>query len=234
MHHSDDIDVTASIRRRDVLDDIRQRETAELLRANGAADLAGRLERCATARRSRGRTTWPWACKTAGCSWCGRRTARRWWRGLSLWSMASADPLMLAQLPPRLDLPLLSIAPQIRRALRDLRDRAARADRRWAGLAIAGMVDSTGSALLLVRHPDLSQAAVARAIARRWPGARCCAPDPAMALPDFDFCPEAAATLACARRGVEPLRVVIMPRMEKRSATPPAEYEQPLPFIVAG
>ncbi len=71
---------------------------------------------------------------------------------------------------------------------RALRDRAARADRRWGTVPIAGMVDAQGHLLLVGIHPDLPTQVVERVVARRWPQVRCQPPfDPA---PSFTFRPE--------------------------------------------
>jgi hypothetical protein len=48
-----------------------QDEVIVALRFIGESDLAGRLERCMTARRERrGGDGWPFTCRSAACFWC--------------------------------------------------------------------------------------------------------------------------------------------------------------------
>ena len=72
---------------------------------------------------------------------------------------------------------------------------------------MAGMATGAGGALVLVGHADIGRADVVRALSRRWPGAA--VGDPAAALPSWIMSAEDAAELARARRGAEPLRVVV-------------------------
>ena len=163
-----------------------------------AADM---LQRCMEVRLSRRHGSgWPATCRNAGCVWCGPSTARRRWRGIERWITEDDAPVSLAVLPlgPGRGVLRRAVA-HLRRALRDVRDRAARRDRRWRGVAIAGMASADGTALLLIRHPGVGRAEVAEALCRRWPGA---VVGVAGSLsPSWEMRVEDAVELARARRG---------------------------------
>ncbi len=100
-----------------------------------------------------------------------------------------------------------------RRALRDVRDRAARRRAPWGGVAVAGMVTGNGTAFVLVSHPGAARQEVAAVLRRRWPAAvvgAVGAAEPSWSMPVED-----AAELARTRRGVEPLRIIVL---EQRAA----------------
>jgi hypothetical protein len=95
-----------------------------------------------------------------------------------------------------------------RRALRDVRDRAARRRTAWGGVAMAGMAAGGDTAFVLVRHPGVTRQEVATVLRRRWSAAvvgAVGAAEPSWLMPVED-----AAELARTRRGVEPLRILVM------------------------
>ena len=209
-----------------------QEQVIAALRGGGDSGLADRLARCMAARFGRrssdGR---PWTCRSPGCSWCRTPLLRRWWSGMERWIAAGGEPVSVAVLP-LLGRPggLRSAVSRLRRACRDVRDRAARRWPRWRGVAVAGMAVGGGTAVLLIRHAGLSREEVERMVARRWPdalvgcGAR---PSPCWAVSVDD-----AVELAHARRGVEPLRIVVLPqRVHLRGGGQPAAAE-PMPVIL--
>jgi hypothetical protein len=76
-----------------------QQEVIVALNEVGEVDLAGRLERCATARRERrGGDGWPHICRSAACVWCRRPMIRSWWYGMCQWT-AEATTWSLATIP---------------------------------------------------------------------------------------------------------------------------------------
>jgi hypothetical protein len=93
--------------------------------------------------------------------------------------------------------------------MRDVRDRAAQRRSRWRGVAITGMTSANGAALLLIRHPALTRAEVADVLRRRWPDVTL---SDGTVPPTWEMTVEDAVELACERRGVEPLRVVVLPQ----------------------
>lgn len=190
--------------------------------------IASRLERCAAERFARRRDRWPWTCRSSGCQWCGPRLAARWWRGLAQWAGEAAAPALHMVLPEQHG-PLIGVAPKLRRALRDLRDRAARNDLRWRAVAIAGMLDGSGRAHVLIRHMELPATLAVRTMMRRWPKARYV--DSSEMGPRFFFSPADAAALARARRGVEPLRVVVLAQRPRRPRQAASGGRDPMPWL---
>ena len=96
---------------------------------------------------------------------------------------------------------------------------------------MAGMATGAGVALVPVGHVGNGRAEVGDMLRRRWPGAA--VDDHAAALPSWIMSAEDAAELA--RRGAEPLRVVVAAR---RSARPDSlggnahAWTGPLPVVL--
>ncbi len=181
------------------------------LRATGDLHLGDRLTRCMDARGARRQDDgWPWTCRTSGCAWCGGTLARRWWRGLVRWAMEDGTaPVTLAVLPLHHRAgDLRAAVARLRRACRDVRDRTARRNQRWRGVAMAGMATDGDTAFLLVRHPGVTRHEVAAVLRRRWPAA--VVREVGTAEPSWSMSVEDAVELARARRGVEPLRIVVL------------------------
>ena len=212
-----------------------QAEAVAALLATGDTRAAARLRRCAEARAARRRGDgWPWTCRSAGCAWCRRALLLRWWRGLRSWVEQDGAPVSLAALPLGHEPGRLRAAvSRLRRACRDVRDRAARRSRRWRGVVMAGMATAQGIALVLVGHAGVARAEVVRALSGRWPGAA--VGDPAAALPSWIMSAEDAAELARARRGAEPLRVVVAAQRGARSGGVDGDahaWTGPLPVVL--
>jgi hypothetical protein len=75
---------------------------------------------------------------------------------------------------------------------------------------MAGMAFGNGRAVLLIRHASVSAVEVSDVITRRWPNAiirQCNSASPCWAMSVED-----SVELARTRRGVEPLRVVVLPQ----------------------
>ncbi len=183
------------------------------LRESGDLHIADRLTRCMQARAARRQNDgWPWACRSSGCVWCGGTLARRWWRGLVRWAMEDGTaPVTLAILPLHHRAGELPAAvARLRRALRDVRDRAALRRTAWGGVAVAEMATGDGTAFVLVRHPGVARQEVAALLRRRWPAA--VVREVGTEEPSWSMSVEDAAELARTRRGVEPLRIVILPQ----------------------
>ena len=158
----------------------------------------------------------------------------RWWRGLRRWIEQDGAPVSLAVLPLGHEPGRLRAAvSRLRRACRDVRDRAARRSGRWRGVVMAGLVTGGGVALVLVGHAGVGRAEVVRTLSRRWPGAA--VGDLAAAPPSCLMSAEDAAELARARRGAEPLRVVVA---AQRGARPDSvgrdahAWTGPLPVVL--
>ena len=96
----------------------------------------------------------------------------------------------------------------------------------WRSMAIAGMATAHQTALLLIRHGDLSRMEVADTLGRRWPS--CVVGDLGTASPSWTMPDADAIELARIRRGVEPLRVLVLGRRSAVSMPLPAE---PMPTL---
>ena len=151
------------------------------------------------------------------------------------WVMEDGAPVSLAVLPlPDHPAGFRSRVARVRRALRDVRDRAARRHASWRAVALAGMATGDGTALVLVRHPGIARAEVADALGGRWPDAA--VGDAAASEPSWAMATEDAADLARARRAVEPLRIVVPAQRaadveaRRRAATgSPTPFFEPMP-----
>jgi hypothetical protein len=75
-------------------------------------------------------------------------------------------------------------------------------------VALAGMVTGNASALVLVRHSGIDRVEVADVLRGRWP--ELTISDLGSASPCWALSVEDAVELARARRGVEPLRIVVL------------------------
>ncbi len=75
-------------------------------------------------------------------------------------------------------------------------------------MVMAGMASADGTALLMVRHPDIDQQEVLEVLRRRWPSA--IISDIADEQPSREWPLEDIVELANVRRGVEPLRIVVL------------------------
>jgi hypothetical protein len=125
------------------------------------------------------------------------------------WTGTDSHSVSLAILPLHHPPEMLRAAVRrLRRALRDIRDRMCRRDDRWHAVAVAGMAQGDGKAMLLVRHPGIGEAEIAEVLQRRWPDAQ--VTDFTTVFPVWNLGVENAVELARARRGVEPLRIVVM------------------------
>jgi hypothetical protein len=122
--------------------------------------------------------------------------------------MEGGEPVSLAMLPVARDAGGLRHAvARLRRACRDVRDRAARRRAPWRHVALAGMATGN-SALLFVRHTGIGRSEVAAVLEARWPDVS--VGDVGAAEPSWTLATADAAELARVRRGVEPLRIIVL------------------------
>jgi hypothetical protein len=204
-----------------------QQEVIALLNETGDFDLADRLERCAAVRRERrGGDGWPHICRSAGCVWCRRPMIRSWWYGMCRWSAeATTWSLAVISVPSLAGLP--NAVRRLRRGLRDVRDRMARHRRSWRDVGFAGMAGGDGTALVLVSHERVDRYEVLDVLRQRWPEVAVKTFE--QETPTWAMAAEGAADLGRHRRGVEPLRIVIMPQQERQVASP---IVQAMPVVV--
>ncbi len=187
-------------------------------------DLADQLERCMTARR--GGDGRPFTCRSAACVWCRQPLIRSWWNGIRNWS-AEAATWSLAIIPVQSRAGLRDGVRRLRRGLRDVRDRMARRRTQWRDVCFVGMAGGDGTALVLVSHEGLDRRELADVLRRRWP--ELVLKSPEQEEPTAAMTTEDAADLGRCRRGIEPLRVVIMPQFDRPIAAPAVE---PMPVLV--
>jgi hypothetical protein len=198
-----------------------QDEVIARLTETGDLDLAGRLERCMTARRERHHGDgWPFTCRSAACVWCRRPMIRASWSGMCQWT-AVATMWSLAVIPLHSSAGLPAAVQRLRRGLRDVRDRSARRWMRWREVCFAGMASGDHTALLLVIHEGIDRGEVQNVLCARWPAVVVKSlenEEPTVAMSPAD-----AADLGRCRRGVEPLRVVVMAQHDRQVAAPMIE-----------
>jgi hypothetical protein len=191
-------------------------------------DLADRLERCMTARHERrGGDGWPYSCRSAACVWCRRPMIRSWWNGMRHWSAeAATSSLAIIQLHSLVGVP--DAVRRLRRALRDVRDRMARRRNRWREVCFAGVAGGDHRAIVLVSHEGIDRREVQDVLGRRWP--EVVVKTLEQEQPVVAMTAENAVDLGRCRRGIEPLRIVVMPQQDRQATTSPVM--EPMPVVV--
>lgn len=210
------------------------RQTVVSLRALGADYIADRVERCAVARCHRVEGHRPWTCHSAGCPWCVRPLLARWLR--TLLEVTGSGPGVSTIVVPvgANDADLRSAARTYRRALRDMRDRAARRRRAWRAVSVAGVLlpRAAGRTIVLcVRHDGLTRPEVGTLIRRRWSGAAISASLSVFPMSTVNPLLADRISLALARRGVEPLRIMVGPQGERSRRLRSRTYVEPMPIL---
>lgn len=202
----------------------------EVIAILGNNDLATRLERCMTARQQRHYGSgWPYSCRSAPCVWCRRAMIRGWFAGFCYWAKA-ATTSSLAIIPLQSPTGLSDAVRRLRRGLRDVRDRTARRRRVWRSVAFAGMAGGDHRALVMISHEGVARRELQDALRPRWPDV--VLKNLSDEQPKWEMTPEDAADLGMCRRGVEPLRVVIMPQRIVRVTVAPVVKIAPMPVLV--
>jgi hypothetical protein len=199
-------------------------------------DLAARLGRCMTAHRSRhhgaGR---PFSCQSAACVRCRRAMLHWWWTGICDWAEGTSS---LAILSIESSVGLRDATRHLRRAIRDVRDRVARRRRSattdataqppWREVGFAGMIDGNRRAMVMVLHDGINRHEVQNVLRRRWPDVL--VKKLGQEEPTWKMMPDDAAELGQCRRGVEPLRVVVMPQHGQEVST--SSFVGSMPVLV--
>lgn len=191
---------------------------------SGHDGIAERLRRCQHERQHRQPRQYPWRCRSPGCWACRRTLARRWWQAFDAWITGPETSLVIIQLAGD----PINATRKLRKSLRDVRDRAGRQDHRWRVVAMAGLADGNRG-LILAQHPGIDRASFWVMLERRWPNvvlADLGSVEPASALAARD-----AAALARCRRGIEPVRVIVLPQV-LASATEQENWDEPMPMLL--
>jgi hypothetical protein len=193
------------------------------LLSNSEPDLAARLGRCMTAHRSRhhgnGRR---YTCQSAACVWCRPMIIHGWWTGMCEWAAATSS---LGILSIGSSIGLLDATRHLRRAIRDVRDRVARHRNPWRDVRLAGMIGGDRRAMVMVSHEEIDRREVQNVLQRRWPDVLI--KNRGQEEPAWRMLPDDAAELGRCRRGVEPLRLVVMP--QQQAITSPIIEPMPAP-----
>ena len=103
----------------------------------------------------------------------------------------------------------------------------ARYSRSWRDVSFAGMAGGDHAALMMVTHEGVDRPEVEAVLHRRWPDVVVKSLEqeqPAVAMLAGD-----AADLGRCRRGVEPLRIVVMPQQDRQIAAPVVEL---MPVVI--
>jgi hypothetical protein len=85
-------------------------------------------------------------------------------------------------------------------------------------------------ALLLISHEGVERREVINVLTRRWPDA--VLKDLEYEEPMWEMTPDDAAKLGNRRRGVEPLRILVMPQKVARATVAPLREIGPMPVLV--
>jgi hypothetical protein len=207
-----------------------QQEVINALRSIGDPDLADRLERCMTGRQQRHYGSgWPYSCRTSGCLWCRRAMIRGWWAGIRYWSEAAALS-SVAIIPVLLPAGLFDAVIRLRRGLRDVRDRTARRWKRWRSVSFAGLMGDDRQALIMISHQSIDRREVLSVLRQRWPSV--VLKDLEQEEPTWAMTADDAADLGGHRRGVEPLRVLVMPQKIARVTVAPTPVIEGMPVVI--
>ena len=119
-------------------------------------------------------------------------------------------------------------AARLRRGLRDVGDRMARHRRSWREVGFAGMAGGDSTVLVMVAHDGADQGEVLDALRRRWSDA--VVKELEQEEPTVAMTAEDAADLGRCRRGVEPLRIVVMLQRDRQTIT--STVLDPVPVLV--
>jgi hypothetical protein len=133
-----------------------------------------------------------------------------WWTGIRDWAAPATSSLAIIVL--RSPTGLRNAVQRLRRALRDVRDRTARSRNQWRTVCFAGMVGGDGKALILIEHEGVDRQELLAVLQRRWPEVVLKNLD--NEAPTSTVTADNAADLARFRRGVEPLRIVVLPQCD--------------------
>jgi hypothetical protein len=192
-----------------------QQAVIDTLLSINEPDLAARLDRCMTAHRSRhhgaGR---PFSCQSPACMWCRRAMIHGWWVGICDWAEATSS-LAILSIDSSVGLP--NATRHLRRAMRDVRDRVARRRSPWREVRFAGLLGGDRRAMVMVSHDGIDRCEVLDVLRCRWPDVLI--KKRGQEEPTWEMLPDDAAQLGRCHRGIEPIRLVIMPQQEHEVTT---------------
>ena len=91
------------------------------------------------------------------------------------------------------------------------------AQNQWREVGFAGMIGGDRRAMVMVSHKGIDRCEVQDVMRRRWPDVLI--KKRGQEEPTWEMLPDDAAQLGRCRRGIEPMRVVIMPQQEEVTAS---------------
>ena len=94
----------------------------------------------------------------------------------------------------------------------------------------AGMIGGDHRALVLISHEGVDRRELLDVLCRRWPDV--VLKDLEQEEPTWAMTPDDAADLGTRRRGVEPLRILVMPQKITRVTVAPLREIGPMPMVV--
>jgi hypothetical protein len=97
-------------------------------------------------------------------------------------------------------------------------------------VSCAGLMGGDHKALVLIAHQGIDRREVADVLRRRWPDV--VLKDLAQEEPAWVMTADDAADLGSRRRGVEPLRVLVMPQKITRLIVAPTPVIAPMPVVI--
>jgi hypothetical protein len=154
---------------------------------------------------------------------------RGWWAGIRYWSeTAAASSLAVITMPPPAG--LFDAVIRLRRGLRDVRDRTARRWKRWRSVSFAGLMGDDRQALIMISHQSIDRREVLSVLRQRWPSV--VLKDLEQEEPTWAMTADDAADLGGHRRGVEPLRVLVMPQKITRVTVAPTPVIEGMPVVI--
>jgi hypothetical protein len=96
--------------------------------------------------------------------------------------------------------------------------------------SFAGLMGGDHKALVMISHQDVDRCEVMEVLRGRWPDV--VVKELEREEPAWSMMADDAADLGNRRRGVEPLRIVILPQRIQRVAIAPTRVIAPMPLVV--
>ena len=102
--------------------------------------------------------------------------------------------------------------------------------KQWRTVSFAGMIGGNHTVLMLISHEGIGRRELQEVLWRRWPDV--VLKDLAQEEPIWEMTAQEAADLGMRRRGVEPLRIMVMPQKITRVTVAPLREIGPMPVLV--
>lgn len=96
-------------------------------------------------------------------------------------------------------------------------------------MSFAGLLGGDHKALVMISHQGIDRREVLEILHPRWPNVL--VKELEQEDPTWTMTPDEAAVLGSRRRGVEPLRIVIMPQKVQRVTVAPTPVIEPMPVL---